>query len=196
MNTYFKLHSNEREIITGLQEGGIQRKGAERRLFESFFYIIKQGITKYSISEDEATSAYSDTIISVIDNIVANKFEGQASLKSYTYKIFYNKCVDTIRKATTNKSKVHNTAYIDDFLSVLPDKTKNVIEQMIERSQRSLLTQKIEEIGEKCKQLLLLFEDGYTDKEIAKIMLYNSSDVAKTSRLRCLEKLREKVKLL
>ena len=196
MDTFFKFDLSEKEIIAGLQEGGMQRKAAERKLFERFFYIIKQGATKYSISEEDSTSAYSDTIISVIENIVANKFEGQASLKSYTYKIFYNKCVDTIRKATTNKSKVHNTSYVDDFLSVLPDKAKNVIEQMIERSEKSLLTQKMEEIGEKCKQLLLLFEDGYTDKEIAKIMLYNSSDVAKTSRLRCLEKLREKVKHL
>ena len=88
---------------------------------------------------------------------------------------------------------VHNTSGINDYLTALPDKTKSIIQQIIEKSQRTSLLQKLEEIGEKCKRLLLLFEDGYTDKEIAEIMQYNSADVVKTSRLRCLEKLKAKV---
>jgi hypothetical protein len=39
----------------------------------------------------------------------------------------------------------------------------------------------------------LLFEDGYSDKEIAVQMEYNTPEVVKTTRLRCLEKLREKM---
>ena len=184
---------SEREIIISLQAGGSQRRVAEKNLYEHFFYLIKHGSSKYSIEEEEAASAYSDTIISVIENIVTNKFEGRSSLKSYVFQIFFNKCVDLVRKGTTNKNQVHVTTAIDDFLVVLPDKSKSVVQQMIEKNQRSSLYEKLEEIGEKCKQLLLLFEDGYSDREIAEFMAYNSSDVVKTSRLRCLEKLKQKV---
>jgi DNA-binding NarL/FixJ family response regulator len=38
-----------------------------------------------------------------------------------------------------------------------------------------------------------MFEDGLTDKEIAQELSYNNAAVVKTTRLRCLEKLREKV---
>ncbi len=193
MISLFKNNISEKEIIADLQSGGVQRKMAEKKLFEQFFYLIKQGCYKYSINEEDSASAYSDTIISVIENILANKFEGLSSLKSYTCQIFFNKCVDSVRKATTNKSKVYSTAPIDDFLFVLPDRAKSVIQHMIEKSEKSLLKQKLEEIGEKCKQLLLLYEDGYSDKDIAKTMMYNSADVVKTSRLRCLEKLRDKI---
>lgn len=193
MISIFKNNSSEKEIINGLLAGGIHRRMAEKKLYEQFFYFIKQGSLKYSIAEEEVASAYSDTIICVINNIVTNKFEERSSLKSYTYQIFSNKCVDAFRKETTNKNKVNNATGIDDFLIVLPDKTKSIIQQLIEKSQRSELKQKLEEIGEKCKQLLLLYEDGYSDKEIAKTMLYNSPDVVKTSRLRCLEKLKEKM---
>ena len=183
----------EREIIASLQAGGSQRRMAEKKLYEHFFYLVKHGSEKYSVTLEDASSAYSDSVISVIDNIVTNKFEGRSSLKSYIYQVFFNKCVDLVRKETTNKNSVHVTTAIDDFLTLLPDRTKTVVQQMIEKSQRSSLYQKLEEIGEKCKKLLLLFEDGYSDKEIAVLMEYNSSDVVKTSRLRCLEKLKQKV---
>ena len=193
MISIFNNNISEKEIIADLQAGGAHRKMAEKKLFEQFFYLIKQGCYKYSLAEEDSFSAYSDTIISVIENIVTNKFQGLSSLKSYTCQIFFNKCVDAVRKTTTNKSKVYSTAAIDDFLHVLPDRAKSVIQHMIEKNEKSLLRQKLEEIGEKCKELLLLYEDGYSDKDIAKTMLYNSADVVKTSRLRCLEKLRDKV---
>ena len=183
----------EREIIMSLQAGGSQRRMAEKQLYEHYFYLIKHGSSKYSISEEDAASAYSDTIIGVIENIVHHKFEGRSTLKSYVFQVFFNKCVDLVRKETTNKNKVHVTTAIDDFLVVLPDKTKSVVQQMIDKHQRTSLYQKLEEIGDKCKKILLFFEDGYTDREIAEFMDYNSSDVVKTSRLRCLEKLRQKM---
>ena len=51
----------------------------------------------------------------------------------------------------------------------------------------------LETIGKKCKEVLIMFEDGLTDKEIAKLLEYSNAAVVKTTRLRCLEKLREKV---
>jgi RNA polymerase sigma-70 factor (ECF subfamily) len=47
------------------------------------------------------------------------------------------------------------------------------------------------EMGENCRQLLGLWSESYSDKEIASIMEYKTADVVKTSRLRCLEKLRQ-----
>lgn len=187
----FNGNSNEKDIITGLEAGGVQRRIAEKALFEQYFYLIRHGSKKYSISEDDAASAYSDAIISIIDNVAGHKFEGRSSLKSYIYKVFLNKCVDIVRKETTNKSRVNKTTDLNDFLNMMPDNTKSIIQKIIDANQQMVLKQKLQEIGEKCKQLLLYFEDGYSDKEIAAIMSYNSSDVVKTSRLRCLEKLRK-----
>ncbi|MEI6948979.1 sigma-70 family RNA polymerase sigma factor [Paraflavisolibacter sp. H34] len=183
----------ENSIIDGLQAGGSRRLLSEKGLYERYFYLIRQGTLKYSISEEEAASAYSDAVISVIDNILTGRFESRSSLKSYIYQIFLNKCVDAVRRKTTQKNVVHKTTGISEFLFALPDKARNVIQQLTEKHQRSTLLEKLAELGEKCRQLLLLFEDGYSDREIAEVMAYNSADVVKTSRLRCLEKLKEKV---
>lgn len=185
---------DETSLILGLQEGGTKRRFFERKLYEHFFYLIKRGVWKYGLSEDVCASAYSDTIIIVIEHIVARRFEARSSLKSYTYQIFMNKCVDEMRKNTTNKGRVnYRNKEIDSLIINLPDQARNVVQQMIDKGNQLLLMQKVKELGEKCRELLLLYEDGYNDKEIAQQMQYNSAEVVKTTRLRCLEKLREKV---
>ena len=193
MVSFLSKQTDDAALIAGLKTGGSERRLQENKLFETFYYFIRQGMKKYNISEEGAASAYSDTIISVIHNITTNKFEGRSSLKSYTYQIFSNKCVDFIRKETTNKQGVHATTALDSLVTDLPDKSRGIVQDLIKKSEWLFLMEKLKEVGEKCKQLLLLFEDGYSDKEIAVMMHYNSGEVVKTSRLRCIEKLREKV---
>jgi hypothetical protein len=65
-----------------------------------------------------------------------------------------------------------------------------VVQQMTERTDWDLLPT-TKEIGENCKQMLSQWADGCSDREIAESMGYKTADVVKTSRLRCLEKLRQ-----
>ncbi|SHE86148.1 RNA polymerase sigma factor [Pedobacter caeni] len=182
-------------IVEGLKAGGGQRRIFEGNLYKSFFYFIRQGVRKYGISEEDASSAYSDTIISVINNIIKGSFEGRSALKSYGYKIFSNKCVDLLRKDTTNKGKVNQAIPIDSLVFELPDQARTAIQQLLMKEERNYLMERLIALGEKCRQILLFFEDGYSDKDIAGFMEYNSADVVKTSRLRCLEKLKKKVNI-
>lgn len=194
MISFLKRSATEESIITGLRSEGMKRRLWEKKLYENYFYLIDHGAKKYRISREESASVYSDTIISVIENIVSHRFEGRSSLKSFIYQIFINKCVDVVRKNTTNKSTVYNNVeMLDSLVMSLPDPARNIIQQMIDKSETQLLKDKIKELGEKCRQILLLFEDGFTDREISVEMNYNSPEVVKTSRLRCLEKLREKI---
>ncbi len=183
--------SDDEEIIRQLKESKMVRRKAEEELFSRHMYFIKEGINKYSLDQEDAFNAYSDTILQVIENVSADRFEKRSSLKTYLYRIFNNKCVDLIRKKTTNKSSVHQTTPISDMLTMISDPAKTIIQQLVEKNDVALLKQKLTEIGDNCKQLLTMFAEGYNDKEIALTMEYKSPDVVKTSRLRCLDKLRQ-----
>ena len=183
--------SDDEEIIRNLKESKTVKRKAEEDLFSKYSYFIKEGINKYSLDQEDAFNAYSDTILQAIGNVAADRFEKRSSLKTYIYRIFTNKCVDLIRKKTTNKSSVHQTAPISDMLTMISDPAKTIIQQLIEKNDIELLKTKLNEIGENCKQLLSMFAEGYNDKEIAMNMEYKSADVVKTSRLRCLDKLRQ-----
>jgi len=59
------------------------------------------------------------------------------------------------------------------------------------RADTELLKKKLDELGDKCRELLLFSADGYSDKDLAIQLVYKSADVVKTTRLRCLQKLRQ-----
>ena len=183
--------SADDELIASLQENNMLKRKAAEELFNRHIYFIKEGMNKYSLPEEEAFDAYSDTILQAIDNIARGLFEKRASLKTYLYRIFNNKCVDLIRKKTTNKNSIHQTSSISDMLLLVADSAKTVIQQLIEKTDLDILKNKMNELGENCRQLLAMFGDGYNDKEIAILMEYKTADVVKTSRLRCLDKLRQ-----
>lgn len=187
------MTDKDEEILRALAEPYSSRAKAEAALYSRFSYLKEEGMRKYHLQQEESFSAYSDTLISVLQNINAGKFDGRSSLNTYIYQIFSNKCVDIIRKNTTNKEQVHRAAEITDMLNQLPDNARTIVDKMIDNYKLDILKSKLNELGDKCKQMLVMYEEGCTDAEIASETGYQNASVVKTSRLRCLQKLKEKV---
>lgn len=74
----------------------------------------------------------------------------------------------------------------------LPDAARSAVQHLIAQSDVDALHQQLSTLGDKCRSMILLWGEGYSDDEIAQTLAYNSGAVAKTSRLRCLDKLRER----
>jgi RNA polymerase sigma-70 factor (ECF subfamily) len=184
------FHSADREIIGRFRQGGIERRRGEEQLFSRFAYFIREGMRKHALSEEEAFDAYSDTILVAIENITNAGFEGRSSLKTYLSRIFSNKCVDLFRKKTTNKNSVNRSEAISDRLMLLSDRAKSALQKLIDKTDWDRLKEKMSELEEKCRQLLFYWSGNYNDREIAGVLNYKTADVVKTSRQRCLEKLR------
>ena len=184
------------EIINGLLLNNNQRLSYEKALYQQYRYFIQEGCRKHGVSYEDSFSAYSDAVLSLILNVRNARFDGRSSLKTYLFQIFSNKCIDLLRKNTTNKNKANQSVGEPELLSHLSDGARSVIEKLIDRQKTAAIRQYLETIGEKCKEILLLFEDGYTDNEIAERLAYNTAAVAKTTRLRCLEKIKDKMKNL
>ena len=182
------------DILYGLKAGYKQRSEYERILYNQYAYFIDEGCRKQNINYDDSFSAYSDAVLSAIHNIVNNHFDGRSSIKTYLYQIFFNKCIDLVRKNATNKQQVHKTMPVPELMNQLPDSAKTIVERLVNNELKLKIKTQLNAIGEKCRELLLMFEDGLSDKEIAAALSYNNAAVVKTTRLRCLEKLREKVR--
>lgn len=189
---FFPNTLSDDELLTGLRAGGTNRRLFENRLFDQYAYFIREGAHKHRLDEDQTASAYTDAILSLIEQIITGRFEGRSSLKTYLYQLFTNKCVDGIRRKTTNRESVHQQGVeIDGSLLQLPDDSRSIIQQLIAQHDAERLRQRMQLLGEKCRAMLLAWAEGISDEEIAGQHQYNSAAVAKTSRLRCLEKLRD-----
>lgn len=188
----FSRQLPDAELIEGIRAGGAQRRLAENQLYKKYVYLIADGVRKHRLTEDDCASAYSDAILTLFDHVANGRFEGRSELKTYLFQIFTYKCVDAIRKKTTNRSSVHDALSLDDTLMQLPDEARSAVQRLIGESDVEQLHRHLRELGEKCRTMILSWGEGYSDDEIAQAMGYNTAAVAKTSRLRCLEKLRER----
>jgi RNA polymerase sigma factor (sigma-70 family) len=182
------------EIIEQLRQSGIDKRRSEDEFFNRFAYFVREGMTKFGLSEDDSFNAYSDSVLAALENIRNTRFEARASLKTYLYQIFHNKCVDLLRKKTTNKNSVHHSESISDRLMQLSDSARSIIQKIIDKADGTRLREKLNEMEEKCRQLLMYWGENYSDREIATLLQYKTADVVKTSRLRCLDKLRKQYK--
>jgi RNA polymerase sigma factor (sigma-70 family) len=179
----------DEEIIKGLKDGS----GRSRAIFENEFYgkykyFINNGRSKYKLSYDDSFSAYSDALLSAIHNIINGRFNHQFTLKTYLYRIFLNKCVDLLRKKANNKERPNQSTGEPE--PDLPGSEKSAEDSLVDEEKFLWMKQCLDQIGEKCKEILLLHEDEYSDKEIAEILPYSNAAVVKTTRLRCREKLK------
>lgn len=186
--TFFSRKSTDQDLIQGIRSGGTQRRIFENSLYEKYNYLIRDATFKHKIEEDEASMAYSDAILTSINNIATGRFEGRSELKTYIYQIFFNKCVDVIRKNAT-KGIFHYS--IDDILEPIPDPQRTVIQELIRKQDHEKLRNLLKTMGERCQTLLNRWAEGFSDQESAIEFGYNTANVAQTTRLRCLEKLRE-----
>ena len=189
-STGAKVYTDQ-EIINRLRESGIDQRRSEDELFNRFSYFIREGMNKHALSEDESFNAYSDTILAALENIRNTRFEARSSLKTYLFQIFHNKCVDLLRKKTTNRQRVHLSETISGKLLQLSDNARSIIQQLIDQADWQLLKEKMKLLEEKCRQLLTFWGENYSDREIAAQLQYKTADVVKTTRLRCLERLRK-----
>ena len=183
-------HTAEQEILAKLKSPGIIRMKGEEQLFKKYFYFIRYGRNKYSLTEDNLFDAYSDTIIAAIRSITDDSFQQKSSLKTFLYQIFHNRCVDILRKRTALKSTINQTVSINDLQIYLSDNSQSVIDQLIKKANAEAFKQQINQLCSKSQRLMLLAAEGYTDKEIAIKMNFKTRDVVKTSRLRCMRTLR------
>lgn len=184
-------HDSDSTLIVHLRETGAVKRLAEDQLFRKYLYFIGEATRKYSLSNDDASDAYSDATLSVIDTISNGTFRNRSSLKTYLYAIFNNKCVDLVRKNSSNKRSVHRTVQAEEMFRQLKDTAKSVLQVMIDKNDGQHILGMVEKLGEACKKILISFANDYSDNDIAMAMNYKSADVVKTTRLRCLEKLRK-----
>ena len=181
---------SDQALIAGIRAGGGQRRHFENQLYDKYRYLIREGSYNHKIDNEDASMAYSDTILTVIEHIATGRFEGRSELKTYIHQIFSNKCVDVIRKRTTNKAQEFQPFSLDDLLVPVPDSQRTALADLIRQQDHQRIRYLLTRIGDRCQEILTLWSEGCSDREIALQYQYNSDGVAQTTRLRCLEKLR------
>jgi len=183
----------DKKWIEKIKKGGKEGQLAESKLYEKYTYFVRRGMRKFQISEDEALDTYIDAFTECVQQVVSGQFRENSSFKSYLFSIFNNKVVDTFRKKTTTKSRIHR--WLDELVDVHHDGVRNTLQKLIDIEDIEQLKKEIQQLGNACQQILLDAAMGYSLAEIAIRLnppLKNAATV-KTQKYRCLNKLKNRM---
>ena len=148
---------------------------------------------KYHLSEEENIDVYQDAYIIFYDNVMNGKIERFTStISTYLFGIGKYLIFEQMRK---NKKTVGSNY----DLSIVSDEDEVVetleLEQPGLTNEQELLQKHFGSIGKKCQELLTLFYyRGYTIQEIMEHENYNSENVVKSAKSRCMKTLKERIK--
>lgn len=187
---------SDSKLIEGIRQESLQSRLFENELYKKYVYLVQHiGIRKQRLSEEDAKTAYHDTLNAVILAIMSDTFEGKSSLKTFIHSIYSNKCVDLLRKNTTNKEMPNNRSNLHDIDDIA---IRNQIEKDATEStfatqdNQAFILLMIKQLRAKCQAILLVSAYyGFKDEEIANLVNLSSGKSVSVTKRRCEEELRE-----
>ncbi|HEA20122.1 hypothetical protein LCGC14_1852330 [marine sediment metagenome] len=147
---------------------------------------------RYNLSEDENIDVYQDAYIIFYDNVMSGKIERfTSSVSTYLFAIGKYLIFDLIRKNKKTVGSDFDLSRVGD--DNLPTDTIEM-ERAELTTEQFLLQKHFTTLGTKCQELLTLFYyRGYNIQEIMAHENYNSENVVKAAKSRCMKTLRERI---
>ena len=140
-------------------------------------------VTNNSGSREDALSVFGDSVLTLVKQIVArNDLSIDTSVDNYLAGIVRYTWLNELRKRgkTTTVEAGEEVAYEDSGLLSLISKDRH------QQLHHTLAT-----LGSKCKEVLMLWANGYSMKEIAEQCNYKSATMAKKKKYKCFKTLIE-----
>lgn len=151
---------------------------------------------------DEIEDIYSETFIAIRKNLLDGNVASGTKWKAYIFQIGYNMAVNKAKqsarfvqaKEMTSNDDVDANNRFETYLSLQEVMEENENETQSQRL--SILEREIKYLPEPCETILKdYYYGGFSMTEIMSEIHYQSTDSVKSMKNRCMNKLRERIKL-
>ena len=163
-----------------IRKGGISRNEAVSQLYSQTDHIVFSTLSKMGLDRMDIEETKNDALIICIDNICNGKYRKDASLGTYIVGIA-KKCALNLLRKNQRRSKLDTPA--EDEIALSPE------ELLLTTEKNRNLRAALEELGNPCNELLLLWANDYAYREILDIMGYANENSAKVQKFKCLQRL-------
>lgn len=165
-------------LANAIRNGGPLREAALQAIYQRpglretvIRFVLDQGG-----SRDDALDVFQETLVLFDRNLREGRFEGRSTLTTYFVGIAKWHWIALRRQ----RGRV---------TELLPDHYDGLVEspehEVLHAEHRGWLEAALGQIGERCRQLLRLYQLDYSMEEIAQTMHYANPDVAKKEAYRC-----------
>ncbi|MDX2246954.1 MAG: sigma-70 family RNA polymerase sigma factor [Bacteroidia bacterium] len=182
-----RLNYTDEAVIKAIREGGKACDEVMAFLYRRQVEQVVAFITTRNGSREEAKDVFQDALVNLLVAIREGKFEGKSSLNTYLYAISKNLWYRRFNRSV--KEDDYKNANAGDEKT---DFTPEV--HIMDNDQRSLVSNLLGSLKAKCREVLILWAEKYSMKEIAEELGYQNEQVVRNKKNHCLSELKELVR--
>ena len=155
-------------------------------LYRSHYEFLGRYVVNNSGSWDDAQDIFQEVIVAFINLVKAGKFRGESSIRTFLYSLNKNIWLNELKKR--GRAQVREMKY-----EKASDKAEQGINTALEaREANAGLMKLMDELGETCKKILLLYYfENQSMKEILTSLNYENEQVVRNKKYKCLKRLEE-----
>ena len=175
-------------LLKAIKSGGHYREEALARIYRNPSLKLKvvRHVQKWGGNIQDGEDMFQEAIIVLDRNVRENKFREESSIDAYLFSIGKFLWKNRMRKT---KKTVHTD---EDYLvdkTVMDDPEVELISQ----ERKEILLKLMSQLGDRCQEVLKLWQLSYSMNEIAEIVGLSSDTMARKTKYRCMQKLLELV---
>jgi RNA polymerase sigma-70 factor (ECF subfamily) len=173
----------DKKVIDGIRAGGTSMQRAIDWFYKAHFGLVYNMSSTHHIDKELSIDAYSDAMTAFVDNIRDDKFRGESKCSTYFIRIFNNKCIDVIRKKTTNKAMMHTVSF--------EDLSYDMVQIADNKEEKPDIMKFVNELSSVCLEVLMDWSDGFSMDEVAERNNLKNAHTARSKRYNCFQQLME-----
>lgn len=175
------------ELISALKAGGSSCDQAMAFIYRKHLDSVLSFIMARNGSREEAKDIFQDAVLSLLMSVQEGKFEGKSSLSTYLHAISKNLWYRRFRRSITADEY---KASLSTDEKELGDPEFILVDQDMEKQLQTLMGG----LKDKCKEVLTLWAQKYSMKDIATALGYSNEQVVRNKKNHCMKELKEMVR--
>ena len=182
-----KLKNTDEDLLMALKAGGRECDEAMAYLYQKHVDKIVSFIIARNGSREEAKDVFQDSLVNLLMGVRQGKFEGKSSIGTYLYAISKNLWYRRFNRSTRE----------DDYKSAnkgsdIGEETPELL--LMDNDQKEMIGGLLGSLKAKCKEVLLMWAQKFSMKEIAEELGYQNDQVVRNKKNHCLKELKERVR--
>ena len=170
----------DEQLVSAISSGGQGREMALKAIYEDkdLKRMVAAFVRNHQGDATDGQDMFHEGMIVLDRNIREGKFRGEAPLKGYLYSICRLLWMNQLRKNAHTKpvAEMPPTKESDEYTPEIA---------LITDERKTLLNRLLEQLGERCRDILELWKLSYSMEEIAEKLGFSSSDMARKAKYRC-----------
>lgn len=153
-------------------------------LYQQYARTTSSFIINYGASEQDAEDVFQETVVSFIDIVKKDKYRKEASIQTFLVSVARNIWLNEVKKRERSGFRERQ------FESGRDQKETDVSHQIGDLEKRRQLRELVNQLGEPCRKILLLFYyENLSMKEIVDHLPYENEQVVRNKKYKCLQQL-------